>query len=176
MVRTATIALACAALAACATPYQESGLLGGVSAQRIDETTVQITAQGNAFTDQATIARYMIRKAAETTLAAGYDTFAFIDVQDATKVRTLTTPGQANTTTTANVNGTVNSFGIDSATYNARGTANSRTTYTPPQTETFVSPGGVAVVKMYRGAKPENAPGNVYSAAEVVRYMTPPAK
>jgi hypothetical protein len=38
-------------LAACSTPYQEMGLMGGVSASQIDAMTIRFDARGNAFTD-----------------------------------------------------------------------------------------------------------------------------
>lgn len=72
-------------LAGCATPYQEAGFSGGVSAVRIDETTLQVTARGNGLTSPETVQRYLIRKAAEATLAAGYDTFMLIDASDGTR-------------------------------------------------------------------------------------------
>lgn len=76
-VRMRTIVAACAALAlaGCATPYQEMGMLGGVQATQISSDTFQITARGNGYTDPDTVQRYALRKAAETTLSSGFDLF-----------------------------------------------------------------------------------------------------
>ena len=67
MKRIILAASACLGLTACATPYQGMGFTGGVSATRIDETTVEIYAAGNGFTNQETISHYVMRKAAEET-------------------------------------------------------------------------------------------------------------
>jgi hypothetical protein len=55
-------------LAGCSTPYQEMGLLGGVSAARIDEHTAQIRAQGNGYTAAATVEMFVMLKSAEETM------------------------------------------------------------------------------------------------------------
>ena len=52
-------------VAACATPYQKMGLLGGVEAHRISDDTFQIIAKGNDYTSRANIQRYALRKAAD---------------------------------------------------------------------------------------------------------------
>ncbi len=77
-------AMAGAALAitACATPYQNMGMLGGVEAHPISDDTIQIVAKGNAYTETSTIQRYALRKAAEETLAHGYDYFAVVNGSD----------------------------------------------------------------------------------------------
>jgi hypothetical protein len=72
-------------LAGCATPYQESGLLGGVSATRVSEDTFQVVSKGNGFVDPATLQTYALRRAAETTVLYGYDVFEFASVQDSSQ-------------------------------------------------------------------------------------------
>ncbi|MFT4076878.1 MAG: hypothetical protein QM647_15235 [Asticcacaulis sp.] len=69
-------------LTGCATKYQEMGFTGGVSAAQITSDTVQITARGNGYTDPDTIQRYALRKAAETTLSAGFDNFEILSDAD----------------------------------------------------------------------------------------------
>lgn len=71
-----------AGLSACATPYQDMGFAGGVRATRIDETTLLITGKGNAFTSSDAIQQYTLRKAAEATVAAGYDGFRVVESRD----------------------------------------------------------------------------------------------
>jgi hypothetical protein len=77
--RLTMIALLAAALGACATPYKEQGFGGGVSATRLDERTLRISARGNSFTDEATVSEYAMIKAAEETLRAGYGHFQIMD-------------------------------------------------------------------------------------------------
>src|SRR5262249_40192561 len=84
-------AVAGALLAGCATPYQEMGLLGGVEAYRVSDDTFQVVAKGNGYTDPATIQRYALRKAAEMTLASGYDYFALASEGDISRRGAITT-------------------------------------------------------------------------------------
>jgi hypothetical protein len=72
-------------ISACATPYQESGVRGGVMAKRISEDTIQVVANGNGFTEVSTIQQYVLRKAAETTISYGYDQFVIVEAQDSSE-------------------------------------------------------------------------------------------
>lgn len=87
-------------IAGCATPYQEMGFRGGVSASQIDETTLRISGRGNAKTDAATIQNYVLLKAAEETTKRGYDLFLIVDSSDTSRAGTFVLPGQANSYTT----------------------------------------------------------------------------
>lgn len=129
-------------LAACSTPYQEMGLLGGVSAARIDEQTVQIRAQGNGYTAAATIETYVVMKAAEETAKDGYDGFQIIGAQDATSV--AYTPGVA----------------VASGTTIA---------YMPAMG--IPMPGGVATIMMLRKGDPVWGQHHTYIAADVIKYL-----
>jgi hypothetical protein len=64
----------------CDTAYGE-----GASAMRLDETTARITAKGNRFTKADVIYQYVMRKAAETTIEAGYDLFQIAQQADTTR-------------------------------------------------------------------------------------------
>ncbi len=79
-------------LAACSTPYQEMGLLGGVSATQIDATTMRVSARGNAFTDVGQIKNYVLLKAAQETLGHGYSLFLVSDAEDASRTETVSIP------------------------------------------------------------------------------------
>jgi hypothetical protein len=70
------------ALAGCATPYQQMGITGGVRSVQIETDIAQITARGSLLTDADKIEQYVLRKAAETTLASGYDHFEVVSVSD----------------------------------------------------------------------------------------------
>src|SRR5215468_7671733 len=85
--------LAALTLGACATPYQEIGLTGGVSAVQLDESTLRISGRGNAFTDAATIQNYVLLKAAEETSRRGYDMFMVISANDVSRAGTIVLPG-----------------------------------------------------------------------------------
>jgi len=74
------LALAAAAtLAACATvtPYQRADRGYGYSEQRIEQNRYRVTFAGNANTPRQTVENYLLYRAAELTLEAGYDYFVF---------------------------------------------------------------------------------------------------
>jgi hypothetical protein len=136
-------------LTACETPY-EGGLLFGVKATQIDATTLRISSRGNALTQNATIQNYVLLKAAEETVARGYDLFQIVGGRDTSR------------------SGSV-SFG--SAT--AYGTYNSATAFGTATSAPFVLPGQDVVVRMMKGEKGADAPPNLFVASEVLRYLGP---
>lgn len=141
--RTITI-LSAALLCACSTPYQSMGLLGGVSATQIDSDTVSVTAHGNGFTSASTIKNYTLLKAADETIALGFDYFALGDVTDETRHGAMAF---------ASGSGTRNSwFGSSSA-------------------WEMIKPGESVMVKMYHGKKPEGSPPNYFDAHEIENYL-----
>ncbi|MCA6256785.1 MAG: hypothetical protein IM650_01650 [Phenylobacterium sp.] len=79
----ASLALA-AGLAACttATPYQpllaSSPGLGGYSDVRIEPGRYRVTFTGNSLTSRETVELYLAYRAAELTLANGFDTFTLV--------------------------------------------------------------------------------------------------
>lgn len=133
-----------AVLCGCATPYQEMGLLGGVEAYRVSDDTLQVVAKGNGFTDPATIQRYALRKAAEVTLASGYDYFALTNENDTTRHGTFSTA-------TANYSrGSAWAFGSSWET---------------------LKPGQQILVRMLKGPAPTPLPPNVYDAHQAAAYL-----
>lgn len=147
--RTLGACVAALALASCATPYGDMGLMGGVRATQITADTFQITARGNAYTDADTIQRFVIRKAAEQTVTSGYDLFAMGNSVDRTSVGFIST---------ANVTGTGNqafAFG---------------------NTTRLVKPGETVMIKAFKGPRPNPMPPGLYDAREVLAYLVPPPK
>jgi len=131
-------------LSACATPYQEMGALGGVKATRISGDTAQITARGNAYTDPDTIQRYALRRAAEETVADGFDLFRISTDLDRTQAGSQ-------------------SFGYATGgRYSAFGSA-----FTMP----IVKPGQTLLIRMYKGPKPDPMPDGMFDAREVQTYL-----
>jgi len=158
--RTFVLALAAVALASCATPYQESGLRGGVSAQLITHDTFMVSAHGNGYTSQATVAQYTLRKAAETTLASGFDWFVLLNSANDSRTGAIVLPGSS----TSYTSGTVNAFG-NTATLNAT----TDTYSSPAQVIPYLKPGVVATFRMGRGPAPRGA----MLASEVSQNLTP---
>lgn len=79
------IGLAGALLAACATatPYQPNvrgqSVSGGYSDQQITSDRFRVTFAGNSLTSRETVERYLLYRAAELTVAQGYDGFVLAD-------------------------------------------------------------------------------------------------
>ena len=134
----------CLALVGCATPYQEMGALGGVRAVRITDDTAQVTASGNAYTDPDTVQRYALRRAAEETVADGYDLFRISSDADRTSV------GSA-------------SYGYATGgRYSVWGSA-----FSMP----IVKPGQSLMIKMVKGPRPDPMPDGEFDAREVLAHL-----
>ena len=89
MIRRPAVLLAGLALAvlltACetATPYQPNrpgnATSGGFSDQRLDTNRFRVTFAGNSLTSRETVEGYLLYRAAELTVAQGFDTFTIVD-------------------------------------------------------------------------------------------------
>lgn len=72
-------------LAACetATPYQplqtSNAVYGGFTDQKLDDSHYRVTFQGNAATAREQVEDYLLYRAAELTVAQGYDWFEMVD-------------------------------------------------------------------------------------------------
>jgi hypothetical protein len=93
--------LSLAALGACAsagpTPYQPRTPEArfGWSEQKVEANRLRITFEGNSLTNRETVELYMLNRAAEATLGAGYDWFVAADRDiDATVRRTPIGPSR----------------------------------------------------------------------------------
>jgi hypothetical protein len=76
-------------LTGCMTPYQSMGFLGGVSATQVNASTMRIVAEGNGYTSLFRIDAYARLKAAEETIAHGYDFFQIINTNDLSQVQNI---------------------------------------------------------------------------------------
>ncbi|HEY5048428.1 MAG TPA: hypothetical protein VII49_10445 [Rhizomicrobium sp.] len=139
------IALAVALLlSACSTPYQEMGLLGGVSATQVSSDTMSITAKGNGFTGADTVKNYALLKAADETIAHGFDYFALGDATDESR------------------------HGAYSW---ASGSATRNSWFGSGFSTEMIKPGENVLIKMYHGMKPAEAPDNYFDAHDIENYL-----
>lgn len=89
-----------AALSACttATPYQPyrphsaGGVHGGYSEQQLAPDQIRVRFHGNSMTSRDRVEGYMLYRAAELTLQAGYDWFMTIDRNTEHDIRTVVRP------------------------------------------------------------------------------------
>ena len=76
MMQACGLALVLAGCAATPTPYQQQNREGeGYREQRIEDNRFRVSFSGNTFTSRETVENYLIYRAAELTLANGYDWF-----------------------------------------------------------------------------------------------------
>ena len=136
------------------------GSVGAFSGRQLDGNTFQIEFRGNGYTPRSTVERYLLRRAAEVTVANGFDFFIVVSGNTDVRSATVNTPGSYQSTTTgfATVSGQT-----------AFGTATTTGTYTPGQTIRITRYGATALIKTFHGAKP--AGPNAYDAREVLRYL-----
>jgi hypothetical protein len=146
-------------LGGCAGMFQERPYADAVETARLDGTTLRIVGSGNYLTSDERVHDYVLLKAAEETLAAGYGYFRILEEKDSSSIQETTTGGYSVVTD-----------------YNGKGDADDKMIYVPSQTSTTRLPGITLVVRMYKGPKPPDAPGNVYDAAEVATVVGPRVK
>lgn len=76
-------ALALGACAAYPTPYQPVGLAGapsgGFSEQQLEQNRFRVNFSGNSYTERQTVENYLLLRAADITLAQGYDWFSTVE-------------------------------------------------------------------------------------------------
>jgi len=86
------------ALVACATatPYQPlgtKGAKGGYSDQKIEANRYRVTFAGNSYTSRSRVENYLLYRAAELTIASGYDGFTIVQRDTERNVETRVSPG-----------------------------------------------------------------------------------
>ena len=151
-------------LFACSTPYQDMGLLGGVSATQIDANTMRISARGNGFSDIGQMKDYVLLRAAEETLHHGYDLFLVTNAENVTRTET-----HESSFPEFHVE-SVNGMGVGPNGPVITHGSVSYTTY-KPNSVTVTKPGEDILIRMFKGQKPADAPQNLYSAGEVAFYL-----
>tara|TARA_R110000822_G_scaffold171768_2_gene311518 strand:+ start:222 stop:623 length:402 start_codon:yes stop_codon:yes gene_type:complete len=72
-------------LVACATTYQPKSFSGGYSETQLDSTTVRVTFEGNGYSNRSTVESYLIYRAAEVTVAGGFDWFVVTEREGETE-------------------------------------------------------------------------------------------
>jgi hypothetical protein len=141
------------ALTACATPYQESGLLGGVSASQIGRDTYRIEGRLNAYSSASMLQDYLLLRAAETAASRGAQGFIILGSQGTSQSGTIIIPGQATTTGSA--------YAVGNTAY-----GQTTTTYTPSQAYNFVKPGGLLMIQLVYDPVPEGM--QYFNASEII--------
>ena len=96
------IGLLCAAglLSACATPYEQEGLVGGLSETQLGPNVWRISFQGNGFTSTQRTEDFVLLRGAELALKNGYVYFGLASSRVDTSYSAHTTP----VTTVTNAN------------------------------------------------------------------------
>jgi hypothetical protein len=138
------------ALSGCATPYQEMGFAGGVTAAQITDTTFRISGRGNGYTSSTVINDYVMLKAAETTVQHGYTHFMVVGAADASSSSTIVTGGTSTTTFVGNT---------------------AMTTYNPPIAHDIRKPGEDAFIRVIKVSPGQAPPAGAIAAEEIIRHV-----
>lgn len=131
--------------AACATPYQPSGLAGGFTDSQLDANTFRVGFRGNGYTPRETVEDYLLYRCAELTVERGFDHFVILGSDTEAKTGSFTT-GSA--------------------------TAYGNWAYGTGQTFQFTKYGATAMIKTFKGPKPADV-ATAFDAREVLRYLGP---
>ncbi|WP_291689574.1 hypothetical protein [Bradyrhizobium sp.] len=78
MYRWLLVATAAVTLSACATPYQQFGVLGGLDAKELRPDVYRVSFQGNGFTTKESVQVYWLNRCAELALEKGYAGFEIL--------------------------------------------------------------------------------------------------
>ena len=143
-------AIAALSLSACATAYQPSGLTGGYDVSAITPTRAIVSFTGNGYTSPDRVAQYVMLAAAETTHQRGFGHFAVIDETDASRTDLVFSSYSA-----------LNYGSGDATGYSVGGASG------------VVFPKTRLTIEMFPGAKPADAPGNVFNAVDVINTIRP---
>lgn len=142
--------LAALILGGCATPYQEMGFSGGVSAQQMTANTFRISARGNGYTNSTSVQDYLMLKSAETTVQQGGTHFLVIDAGDASSTAQIVTGGTARTTYYGNT---------------------ATTSYSPPMVTNVFKPGQDAYIRVLNVGPGQTPPPGSIAAAEIIQFV-----
>ena len=153
------IALACG----CATGYGKKTFRFGYTDSQIDSNTFMVTFSGNGYTSDELIQKYVLHRAAEVTIAAGYDYFVIVNARESGKTIPFAMPGSSSSYTT----GSAYAYGNS-----AYGSATTNTSYVPGQVFSIHLPISTVWVKGYKGDKPSDDP-SAFDASEILKYLGP---
>jgi hypothetical protein len=147
----------------CATPYQQSGFRGGYQDAQIDSNTASVTFHGNAYTSKQRVQLALMYRCAQVTLQDGFDYFLIVNSDTEAKQGIHQTAVQYVSNTSGSAMGMGNM---------AFGSAMTTGTYYPVHTYTTTKFGSEAVIKMFKGQKPQDDP-NAFDAHDVVAHLGP---
>lgn len=137
---------------ACATAYGPAGMRGGYTDLQIDSNTFRVEFAGNGFTPRSTVENYLLYRCAELTMRSGHDYFVLIGSDTDAAESYVSTPGRYTGSTQVVGN-----------------TAYTSGTLVPGHTYKVTKHGAIAVMKVYKGEKPEAL--NAFAAREVMTFV-----
>ncbi len=148
--------VAASLLAGCGTaPYGEMNAFGGVTSSPDDATHRTIFAKGNSGTEMITLQNWIVRRAAEDTLKAGFSSFEIVSTSNETR--------EAQYQTAATSSSGCGKKGCSS-------------TYTPAGVMQVATPTITAKIAMSNSTRPSRRDASFFVAAEVLKEYKTAAK
>lgn len=126
---------------------------------RIDENTFSISVDTNGFTSPQITSMHGLYRAAELTVANGFDFFIVASGANNSKSMVMAMPGASTSNTAISA--------VGSTAY-----ARTTTTYAPTTFMPVAFPNSTLVIKAFKGAKPADVP-TAYDARSVMQYLGP---
>lgn len=158
---------------ACASEYEGEGDYGGIphggfSDERINANTAIIRFNGNHFTSMGLVQSYLLYRAAEVTIANGYDYFVVVSTTMSPINVTVKTRDHTRFVTEYPAIDTTRYMTSDYVSYKATYT-NVVPGYGPCSQDLH---GATEVIKMFNGRMPANIPRG-YTATDVIAHLGP---
>lgn len=143
-------ALTAILVSGCATPYKQSGLMGGFTETQLDENVYKVSFRGNGYTSGERAEELALLRSADLTMRKGYKYFVLADSNSDSKIASsYTAPVTSHSNSSA--------YAVGNTVYGS-----STTTSYGGHTQYYVKPSTTNTVVMFR-EKPQ-ATGLVYSA------------
>ncbi len=137
----------------CATAYGPMGYSGGYKDAQLNADVYRVEFRGNGYTSRETVELYLHYRCAELTVQSGYDWFVLLSGGSDARAGSYTAPGHYTGQTSA--------------------TGGSTGTYTPGTSYTWTKYGATAMMRVFKGKKPNDAFVAAFDAHEVLRYLGP---
>jgi len=100
------------------TTYGEMGVTGGVQALQVNETTWEINAVGNAYSNELRMRDFLLLRASEIALENGFTHFIPSEASTSSTERLIGTPGQVETSAACSGRGCAASSAVTGPIYN----------------------------------------------------------
>ena len=161
--------LVAVALSGClATPYQSTGMTGGVSHTAYARDQYQIRSSGNGFTSSERVSDFALLHAAEVTLAAGFSHFVIVNSAAGGSTHTTVTQATTRTTTVVPPTAQLGAYNVP------LGVARSSSVTTGGDVQTTFKPDATLLIRCFNGDRQGALDAEFLANSLRAKYKFPP--